>query len=67
MNSVYGITNSEGYPLTDGISHEVEARRMAQNLANERGEPVELCKHEVSNEDPWPDGEVIEPDTSGTS
>ena len=56
--TTYGIANQDGHPLTDGLD-EHEARRIAQNMANERGESVELCQHGIDQ--PWPDGEWFTP------
>ena len=60
MTTTYGIANQDGHPLTDGLQ-EHEARQVAQTLANERAEAVELCQHDVGSDQSWGDGEWIEP------
>lgn len=61
--TIYMVCDGDGYALTDGLQ-EHEAHRMAQSMANDRGERVWLSSYEldadsqpVSNDD----DEEIEP------
>lgn len=44
----WNIDSGDGNSLTEGIQLEIEARRIARRMANERGESVYL--YEVGNE-----------------
>lgn len=59
---MYGIANHEtGHPLSEGIMDRAEALRIARGWANRRGEPVEVCEYDPERDEPWADGEVVEP------
>jgi len=58
--TTYGIANEDGYELTDGLQ-EHESRAIAQSMANDRGEPVELVQHDGGSDDPWYSGEWFYP------
>ena len=60
MSLIYGIADQNGHPITDGLE-EHEAQIVAQRIANELGEAVELCAHEAERS--WPNGELVYPQT----
>ena len=51
MSVYYSIDTGDGHQLTTGLS-EVVARRVAQRMANERGESVFLYASDASPDEP---------------
>lgn len=61
MANYWNIDSGDGNSLTEGLQLECEARRIAQRMANERGESVYLYEvgigdgeSEVDSEEIWP-------------
>lgn len=60
MTATYwSIDTGDGNQLTTGLQPEIHARRVAQRMANDRGEPVYLYSNEMGEGE---DAEKIEPE-----
>ena len=63
MSSYWNIDSGDGNALTEGMQSEVEARRAAQRMANERGESVYLYEVGPGDGESEVDSEEIEPES----
>lgn len=64
--SYYNIDSADGNAITQGIQSEVEARRAARRMANERGESVYLYEVGGGDGESEVDSEEIEPEVAAT-
>jgi len=61
-NTYWNIDSGDGNELTAGIQLESEARKIAQRMANERGESVYLYEVGAGDGESEADSEEIEPE-----
>ena len=58
---MYGLISESGAEFGFGYPLKAEAFALAQEIANDRGESVEVCEYDPDVRDVWPAGVMVEP------